>query len=76
MAILKFELVGAVRDILGANSSKATKFGTDIEQIILFRFAMDAKTGIAQGRCISKIQDGHHSDLRYIYTLLRIPKRL
>ena len=26
---------------------------------------MDAKTGIAQGRCISKIQDGRHLDLRY-----------
>ena len=35
---------------------------------------MDAKMGIAQGRCISKIQDGRHSDLRY--TLLRIPKGL
>ena len=58
----------------GANSSKATKFGTDIEQIILFRFAMDAKTGIAQGRCISKIQDGRHSDLRY--ALLRINRGL
>ena len=29
----------------GENSSKALKFGTDTEQIILFRFAMDAKTG-------------------------------
>ena len=35
---------------------------------------MDAKTGIAQGRCISKIQDGRHSDLWY--TFLRIPKGL
>ena len=35
---------------------------------------MDAKTGIAQGRRISKIQYGLHSDLRY--TLLRIPKGL
>ena len=35
---------------------------------------MDAKTGIAQGWCISKIQDGRHSDLRY--TLLGIPKGL
>ena len=60
--------------IFGANSSKATKFGTDIEQIILFRFAMDVKTGIAQGRCISKIKDGRHSDSRY--TLPRIPKGL
>ena len=46
-----FILVGAVRDILGQILPKATKFGTDIEQIILFRFAMDAKTGIAQDRC-------------------------
>ena len=62
-------------DLFGANSSKATKFGTDIEQInILFRFAMDAKTGIDQSRCISKIKDGRHSDLRY--TLPRIPKGL
>ena len=35
---------------------------------------MNAKTGIAQGRCISKIQDGRHSDLRH--TLLRINKGL
>ena len=35
---------------------------------------MDAKTGIAKGRCISKIQDGRHSDSSY--TLLRIPKGL
>ena len=35
---------------------------------------MDAKTGIAQGRCISKTQDGRHSDLRY--TLLKINKGL
>ena len=35
---------------------------------------MDAKTGIAQGRCTSKIQDGRHLDLRY--TLLRINKGL
>ena len=35
---------------------------------------MDAKTGIAQGRCISKIQDGRLLDLRY--TLLRINKGL
>ena len=35
---------------------------------------MDAKTGIVQGLCISKIQNGRHSDLRY--TLLRIPKGL
>ena len=35
---------------------------------------MDAKTGIAKGRCISKIQDGRHSDLRY--TLLRVNKWL
>ena len=34
---------------------------------------MDAKTGIAQGRCINKIQDGH-SDLWY--TILSIPKEL
>ena len=46
----------------------------NIEQTILFRFAMDAKMGIARGRCISKIQDGRHSDLRCTY--LRIPKRL
>ena len=35
---------------------------------------MDAKTGIAQDRCISKIQEGRHSDLWF--TLLRIPKWL
>ena len=35
---------------------------------------MDAKTGISQGRCISKIQDGRHSDLRY--TFLGINKGL
>ena len=35
---------------------------------------MDAKTGIAQGRCLNKIQDGRHSDLKY--TLLRINKGL
>ena len=35
---------------------------------------MDAKTGIAQGLCISKIQDGRHLDLWF--TLLRIPKGL
>ena len=35
---------------------------------------MDAKTGIAQDRCISKIPDGRYSDLWY--TLLRIPKGL
>ena len=35
---------------------------------------MDAKTGIAQSRCINKIQDDRHSDLRY--TLLGINKGL
>ena len=74
MFYIEIVLVGAVRDILGQILPKATQLGIDIEQIILFRFAMDAKTGIAQGRCISKIQDGRHSNLRY--TLPRIPKGL
>ena len=40
-----------------------------MEQMILFRFPMDAKTEIAHGQCISTIQDGRHSDLWY--TLLK-----
>ena len=55
--------------LVGANSSKATTFGTYMEQIIIFRFAMDAKTEIAHCQCISRIQDGRHSDLWY--TLLK-----
>ena len=35
---------------------------------------MNANTGIIQGRCTGKIQDGRHSDLRH--TLSRIPKAL
>ena len=33
----------------------------NVFRFIVFQFAMDAKTKIAQGRCISKIQEGRHS---------------
>ena len=43
-------LVGTVRAInglFGANSSKAIKFGPDVDRALLDRFKVDAKKGIA-----------------------------
>ena len=39
--------VRAINGLLGANCSKATKFGPDVDRTLIDRFWVDAKKGIA-----------------------------
>ena len=61
--VWKCQLVGAVRDILGQILPKLQNFALKLYRTNYTLSICDGcQEGIDQGRCISKIQDGRHTD--------------
>ena len=52
--------VRAIKGLFGSDSSKSTKFGTEVDDTIWFTFLPVAKTGAQRGRHIGKIQHDRH----------------
>jgi hypothetical protein len=48
------------REFFGSDSSKSTKFDSDVAHTILFLFLVGAKIGISRDRLIGEIQYGRH----------------